>query len=196
MRYRLYFAVSAACLAVSAAKAAETITYSYDAQGRLVVVSHSGTINNGQKHSICYDTADNRTQYKSDSAGAGVTCPNGNPPPPPILPTITISDGANLEGTQIGFAVSLSNSYPSSISVNYTTATGTAAANDFTATSGTLTFAAGETQKSVNVFAVTDNRLEFDEIFYVNLSNPTGGATIVDGQGAGTIYDINGGGNN
>lgn len=189
-------AAFAAFLIAPAARAAETITYTYDANGRLVVVSHSGTVNNGQKHSICYDTADNRTQYKSDSTGAGVTCPNGNPPPPPVLPTIIIGDGGNLEGSQVGFLVSLSNTYPSSVSVNYATATGTAAANDFVAVSGTLTFAAGEMHKTINVSANADSRTEFDETFYVNLSSPTGGATIADSQGLGTIYDNSGGGGN
>lgn len=41
--------------------ASETITYSYDAQGRLVAVAHSGTVNNGAQASYAFDNADNRT---------------------------------------------------------------------------------------------------------------------------------------
>lgn len=46
----------------TAAAASETITYEYDAQGRLVKVVHSGTVNNGE--TVVYDTdkADNRTK--------------------------------------------------------------------------------------------------------------------------------------
>src|SRR5436309_8189046 len=38
----------------------ETQTYSYDARGRLVKVSHTGTVNNGNNACYAYDRADNR----------------------------------------------------------------------------------------------------------------------------------------
>lgn len=57
-----------------AAYAAETITYSYDARGRLVRVSHSGTVNNNVVTNYSYDKADNR-QSKT-------TTGSPNPPPP------------------------------------------------------------------------------------------------------------------
>jgi Ca2+-binding RTX toxin-like protein len=47
------------CLA-AAAYASETITYSYDGNGRLVKVEHSGTVNNGTKTEYGLDKADNR----------------------------------------------------------------------------------------------------------------------------------------
>jgi YD repeat-containing protein len=50
---------SAAMLAV-AAPAAETITYAYDANGRLVRVNRSGTVNNGIATTYQHDKADNR----------------------------------------------------------------------------------------------------------------------------------------
>src|SRR5262249_22767771 len=55
-------------------------------------------------------------------------------------------------------------------------------------TSGTLTFAPGETSKTVLVPTINDNVGEGTETFTVNLSNPTG-ATIAHGQGTGTILD-------
>ena len=45
----------------TAAPAAETISYSYDAQGRLTQVSHSGMGNNGLSTTFTHDNADNRT---------------------------------------------------------------------------------------------------------------------------------------
>src|SRR3546814_14216160 len=54
--------------------AGETITYSYDALGRLVAVQSAGTINNNQAHSICYDPSGNRTQYKSSGTGSIAGC--------------------------------------------------------------------------------------------------------------------------
>jgi YD repeat-containing protein len=55
-------ALAAAALMVTAAAAAnETITYSYDARGRLVKVERSGTVNNGVQAEYVYDKGDNRT---------------------------------------------------------------------------------------------------------------------------------------
>jgi hypothetical protein len=51
----------AALTAGAAATASETINYSYDARGRLVRISHSGTVNNNVTANYVYDKADNRT---------------------------------------------------------------------------------------------------------------------------------------
>lgn len=54
--------IAAAALGVAAAAiAAETITYRYDARGRLIKVERSGTVNNNVNASYGYDKADNRT---------------------------------------------------------------------------------------------------------------------------------------
>ena len=57
-------AISVALSAV-AAHAAETITYTYDAKGRLTKVVHAGTINNGTTVEYSHDAADNRTRVKT-----------------------------------------------------------------------------------------------------------------------------------
>lgn len=46
------------------AGATETITYSYDAKGRLILVSHSGSVNNNVSANYTYDPADNRKNVK------------------------------------------------------------------------------------------------------------------------------------
>ena len=58
----------------TAAYAAETITYTYDARGRLKQVAHSGTVNNNVVTNYTYDKADNRTNK--------TTTGSPNPPPP------------------------------------------------------------------------------------------------------------------
>lgn len=61
----------AALLALGAAQAAfadETITYTYDALGRVVVVARSGQVNNGQQTTYTYDAADNRTNVTTTGA--------------------------------------------------------------------------------------------------------------------------------
>ena len=73
-------------------------------------------------------------------------------------------------------------------------------ARDYTATSGTLTFAPGETSKGILVPTLDDGGADPTRNFTVNLSNPTGGV-ITSGQGIGTILDdtkfyvVNDGGN-
>jgi YD repeat-containing protein len=75
------FLLTASALALAtAARAGETITYKYDALGRLVEQSSTGTVNNGAKAQVCYDKAGNRRSY----AVAGVAAPA--PPPPPCPP--------------------------------------------------------------------------------------------------------------
>lgn len=54
--------------ASSAAMAAETVTYNYDARGRLVKVARSGTVNNGLVTDYTLDKADNRTKVKVTGA--------------------------------------------------------------------------------------------------------------------------------
>lgn len=58
----------------SIASAAETVTYTYDARGRLIKVVHTGTVNNNNQ--VCYklDKAGNRTRVKSN-INSLPTCP-------------------------------------------------------------------------------------------------------------------------
>lgn len=53
--------VLGAAAVAAAAFAAETITYVYDARGRLVQVKHTGTVNNNVVTNYAIDKADNRT---------------------------------------------------------------------------------------------------------------------------------------
>jgi hypothetical protein len=54
--------------------AAETITYTYDAKGRLVKVERAGTVNNGVTTNYTHDKANNRTNVT-------VTGSPNTPPP-------------------------------------------------------------------------------------------------------------------
>ncbi|GLK52031.1 MAG: hypothetical protein CMF76_10065 [Maricaulis sp.] len=61
-------ALGALVLPLGAAAAQETVTYTYDAQGRVVEVQHSGGPNHGVKREYEYDDADNRTRKKTTGA--------------------------------------------------------------------------------------------------------------------------------
>ena len=80
--------------------------------------------------------------------------------------------------------------------VNYATANGTATAgSDYTATSGTLTFAAGETTKTVSVPVLGDTSVESDETFTLTLSNPAGATLGAAASATATIVNDDGGAN-
>lgn len=64
--------IAAALASVSVAVlAGETITYSYDARGRLTKAAHSGTVNNGVVTSYGLDKADNRISVTTTGGGSG-----------------------------------------------------------------------------------------------------------------------------
>jgi ELWxxDGT repeat protein len=111
-------------------------------------------------------------------------------PPPPALSIndVTVTEG-NSGTTTANFTVTLSAASTATVTVAYATANGTALApSDYASTSGTLTFAPGQTSQTITVPIVGDTRDEFHETFLVNLSNPAN-ATIADAQGVGTIAD-------
>ena len=107
----------------------------------------------------------------------------------PGKPRVKAKGGMAREGKDatIDFAVTLNAAAPWPVSVDYATADGTArAGEDYTATSGTLRFAPGETEKTVSVAILDDAHDEGKERFTLLLSNPSG-ARIADGKATGTI---------
>ncbi|MFX8883349.1 Calx-beta domain-containing protein, partial [Acinetobacter baumannii] len=76
------------------------------------------------------------------------------------------------------------------LSVSYGTSDQTAVSPaDYGAASGTLTFLPSETSKSLTISTVDDTIYEGNEAFRVYLSDATGGATISNPTGIGTIVD-------
>ncbi len=109
---------------------------------------------------------------------------------PASLPKLSIADAHVTEGNSgtktIGFGVTLSEASAKTVTVSYTTTNGLAGAEDFTAAAGTLTFAPGETAKTINVAVLGDTMVELNENFVVSLSSPVN-ATVADGNAIGTI---------
>src|SRR5437667_8196425 len=76
--------------------------------------------------------------------------------------------------------------------MDYATSDGTATeTGDYAPASGSVSFAPGETSQTVSVSVNGDTTHEADETFTVDLSNPTN-ATILDGQGLGTMTNDDG----
>jgi YD repeat-containing protein len=72
--YRLLAAAGLAFVLTGIALAAETISYTYDARGRVKSVTRTGTVNNNVQTSYQYDKANNRKNT--------TTTGSPNPPPP------------------------------------------------------------------------------------------------------------------
>ena len=102
----------------------------------------------------------------------------------PELSFQSINISVDEDGSQAGLAVELSQTSTDTVTVDYATSDITAeAGDDYTETSGTLTFTAGETVMAIIVPILDDAIYEPTERFDVTLSNPTG-ATLPAFPGA------------
>lgn len=105
-------------------------------------------------------------------------------------PSISIADVAATEGAGADVAVTLSGPSSQTITVQVTSADGTATAGqDYTTVATQATFAPGATTAQVTVSTTDDALAEGSETVSLLLSSPTGGATIDDGTGVLTIAD-------
>lgn len=104
---------------------------------------------------------------------------------PPQVLTLSSSSYAVGEGGPAVPVVTRSGGSAGTLTVQYSTANGIAlAGSDYTTTSGTLTFAAGEMSKVLGVPILNDAAPEPNENFSITLTNPTGGAILGSPQAA------------
>jgi len=110
--------------------------------------------------------------------------------------SIDIANMSMLEGdagtkTAV-FPVSLSSASAAPVSVGWTTTNGSAkSGSDYAAGNGTVTFPAGSTSRTIAVTINGDTAVEANEIFYVDLSAPSG-ATVADARAVGSIKNDDG----
>ena len=140
-----------------------------------VTLTLRGTSACTDTHAVC--TSDGRML----EGGTAVSVPG--------LAALSVADVAVREGASatLDFVVTLDRTRHAPVTVDWATRDGTAVAGqDYTAGTGTLTFAAGETRKTVSV-AVTDDAHDDDgETMTFTLSNVVG-ARIADDEAIGTI---------
>jgi hypothetical protein len=108
-----------------------------------------------------------------------------------VAPSLSIADVVGRENAgSFTFNVSLSRAYAVPVTVQFTTVDVSAlAGSDYTATTGSLTFAANETSKTIVVpIANNDATAEPDERFLVRLSAPTN-AVLADAEATGLIQN-------
>ena len=130
-----------------------------------------------------------------DDGGPDEVTEDGPPPDPPIAPEpepeLSVADAEAREGEDavLRFRVTLDRAAAAPVTVSYATADGTAVASeDYEAASGTLTFAPGETELSVEVTVLDDTVEDSGETFTLRLSDPAG-ASLADAEAIGTILN-------
>ena len=113
-----------------------------------------------------------------------------NPFENPTLSINNVSVYTPVKGTvTANFAVKLSSVSTQPVTVAYATSDGSATAGiDYTAKSGTLTFAPGATSQTISVTVDATTLAHANRVFYVSLSSPTN-ATVTSSSGTGTLID-------
>jgi hypothetical protein len=116
--------------------------------------------------------------------------------PDQTTPRISIGDVTRSEGkkgktTLFTFTVTLSAAYDQPVTMSFATANGTAttSTSDYLARSGTLTFAPGETTKTITIEVKGDRKRESNEYFYLDLFGLSGNALFATNRGLGTILN-------
>jgi hypothetical protein len=128
--------------------------------------------------------AQNATVAGSGTATAQILAPGST------ASQLSIGDATGSESIgSMPVVVTLAPAASGPVSVAYATADGSATAgNDYTTVSGTLTFAPGETSKTVDVRVRGDVTPENDEQLFLRLQNARG-ASVLRGEASGTIAD-------
>ena len=147
-------------------------------------------VNDGRDDEFEKETLFVNLSHVSSSAKIAVTQGTGTIQDEDAAPTITINSVSVRESAGFAtFTVSLSAASEKIISVKYATANGSAlAGSDYTATSGMLTFSAGQISRTFTVPIKSDNVNEAIEKFFINLTSPMN-ASLLRAQGVGSILD-------
>jgi hypothetical protein len=108
-------------------------------------------------------------------------------------PRISISDVSQLEGKQgqtTLFTVTLSAAYDQAVTMSFrTVGTATTSDSDYVAKTGTLTFAPGETTKTITIEVKGDSKKEVNETFYLDLFGNSSNSLFTKNRGLGTILN-------
>ncbi len=125
----------------------------------------------------------------SDFTATGTITDNDDPPALSIAAPVAVTEGDRGD-TAMTFTVTLDAASGRKVTVAHAVAAASTATadTDFTGGAGTLTFAAGDTSKTITVTVKGDEVDEADETVALTLSSPTN-ATIATATGTGTITD-------
>ena len=178
----------------------EFTTSDWDAQTVTVTAAADDIDNTGDARTvrITHTVSATGTDYEDETAAAvDVTVTDDDGEPALSIDSPSVAEGDSSTATMT-FKVTLSPASGKPVSVAYadaTTGTATSATDYAAITGGTLNFAAGQTEKTVDVTVNGDTTDEPNETVILRLSSPSnavlsGGAQTLDGTG--TINDDDG----
>lgn len=168
--------------------AATTLSFAPGETSKVVSVTVNGDATNETNETFFVNLTGPTNAVLADDQGVG-TIVNDDP-----APTISINDVSVVEGNSgtvnAVFTVTLSSASSQTVTAVATSTDDTATAPaDYSALLGTtVTFAPGETSKTVTVSVNGDTLIEEDETLFVNLTAAIN-ATFADNQGVGTIIN-------
>jgi Calx-beta domain-containing protein len=115
----------------------------------------------------------------SDNQGMATIIDDESSSKPPTVQFAVARPSVSEGGKSITVEVTRSGDLSAGATVDYaTTPSNASERSDYTSAFGKLRFAAGESSKTLKVFITDDVFVEGNELFLVNLSNPTGGASL------------------
>ncbi len=177
------------------------------ASGTLTIAAGetSGTVSITVNGDTLYEAGETLTLTLANPSGASFaggaptlsatgTIANDDAPPVASIASAVVTEG-NSGTANLVFTVTLSNASVLPVTIAYAAANGTAlAGSDYTATSGTLTIAAGQTSGTISIPVLGDTTYEANETLTLTLSNPAGasfagGATSLSATGTITNDD-------
>jgi disulfide oxidoreductase YuzD len=165
------------------------LTFLPDDFEKTIVVTALGdaTVENDETFRVRLSSPVNATI--GDGEGIGTISNDDDPTPDITISDVTQAEGETGQTTPFVFTVSLAGPTNVPVGVDFQVENGTALLSDGDLESlpfGRLNFVPGQTQQTVTVLVTGDRRIESDESFFVNLSNPSNG-DLADQQGQGTI---------
>ena len=148
-----------------------------------VPIFHDGVIETDETLTLTLSNPQNATIL--DGSALGTITDSGH------LPTVSVADVSGVEDDvgELSFVVTLDAADSLATTVDYATTDASATAgSDYTGTSGSLTFAAGDVTKTIAVPVLADMQPEDDETITLTLSNVVNGQ-FQDSEATGTIFD-------
>ena len=174
-----YTALSSGTLTFTAGQTSKTITLS---------VTGDDTDEPDETVEVTLSSPTNATIATATGTG---TITDDDDPPSLSINSPSVTEGPSNASATLTYTVTLSAASGKEVSVAYAQGSGGSATSgtDYTAlSSGTLTFTAGQTSKTITLSVTGDDTDEPDETVEVTLSSPTN-ATIATATGTGTITD-------
>jgi len=165
----------------SISEGAETLTLTLAAPTNGAILGTPSTLT----LTILDNEASNSTSASSGSSGSSAGAGGSGK-----FGYSAVTYGHPENGGTLTVTVQRSNGSSGTAAVNYATSNGTGVQGvDYSSTSGTLTFANGETSKTFPVTIVDNGSIDGNRTFNLTLSNPTSGSSLGSSTATVTVYD-------